>query len=65
MEKDWVRIYEAANEVKAEMARQLLEDHYIDSIIMNKKDRAYGFGEFEVYVLRDFVIIAKEQLKNL
>ena len=65
MEKDWVKIYESANEIKAEMARQLLEDYSIDSVIMNKKDRAYGFGEYEVYVLRDFVIIAKKLLKDM
>ena len=65
MEKDWVKVYESESEIKAEMGRQLLEDSNIDSVIMNKKDRAYGFGEFEVYVLRDFAIIAKKILNDI
>ena len=65
MEKDWVRIFGYTDEVKCEMARQILEDEEIESVIINKKDRAYGFGEIELYVLRDKVIIAKRILKEL
>ena len=65
MEKNWVKVYESANEVKAEMARQLLEDKGIESVVINKKDRAYGFGEFELYCIRDKIIRAKQVLKEL
>lgn len=65
MEKDWVKIYESNNEVRIEMARQLLEDNNIDSVIINKKDRSYGFGEFELYCMRDYVIRAKLLIKEL
>ncbi|HUS87583.1 MAG TPA: DUF2007 domain-containing protein [Bacteroidales bacterium] len=65
MEKDWVRIFESVDEIKVELARQILEERGIESVIMNKKDRAYGFGEFELYVLRDFVIRAKQIIKDL
>ncbi len=65
MEKDWVKIYESADEVRAEMARQLLADNDIDSVIINKKDRSYGFGEFELYCMRDYVIRAKLLIKEL
>jgi len=65
MEKNWVKIYESNNEVRIEMARQMLEDNDIESVIINKKDRAYGFGEFELYCMRDYVIRAKLLLKEL
>ncbi|MDT8400110.1 MAG: DUF2007 domain-containing protein [Bacteroidales bacterium] len=65
MEKKWVKIYESNNEVKAEIARQLLEDNEIESVIINKKDRSYGFGEYELYCMRDYVIRAKLLLKEL
>ena len=65
MEKNWVKIYESDNEVKIEMARQLLEENNIESVVINKKDRAYGFGEFELYCMRDYVIRAKLLIKEL
>ncbi|MEA1886259.1 MAG: DUF2007 domain-containing protein [Bacteroidota bacterium] len=65
MEKEWVKIYESNNEIRIEMARQLLEDNNIDSVIINKKDRSYGFGEFELYCMRDYVIRAKLLIKEL
>ncbi|MDZ7737642.1 MAG: DUF2007 domain-containing protein [Bacteroidales bacterium] len=64
MEKDWVKIFESSNEARTEMARQLLRDNDIDSVIINKKDRSYGFGEYELYCMRDYVIRAKLYLKE-
>ena len=43
----------------------LLEDNDIECVIINKKDRSYGFGEFELYCMRDYVIRAKLLLKEL
>jgi len=65
MGKDWVIIFESTDEIRMEMARQILEESGIESVVMNKKDRVYGFGEFELYVLREMVIRAKQILKNL
>ena len=65
MERNWVKIYESNDEVKTEMARQILEDNNIDSVIINKKDRSYGFGEFELYCMRDYVLRAKLLIKEL
>ncbi len=65
MEKNWVKIYESNNETRIEMARQILEDNNIDSVIINKKDRSYGFGEFELYCMRDYVLRAKLLIKEL
>jgi hypothetical protein len=64
MEKEWVKIFEAPDEMKIEFARQALERIEIDSVIINKKDRAYSFGQFELYVHRDNAIRAKQILKD-
>lgn len=65
MEKDWALIYESTNETKIEMARQLLENSEIECVVINKKDRSYGFGDYELYCLRENVIRAKMILKEL
>jgi hypothetical protein len=65
MERDWVKVYEAPEELNIELARQLLEEIEIDSVIINKRDRTYKFGDIELYVHRDNVIRAKQVLKEL
>jgi hypothetical protein len=65
MEKEWVRIFEASDELLIEIAQQILEDKEIESAIINKKDSVYKIGEIEVYVHRDNVIRAKQALKEL
>jgi hypothetical protein len=64
MEKEWVKILEAPEELKIEFARQALERMEIDSVIINKQDRVYRFGGIELYVHRDNVIRAKQILKD-
>lgn len=65
MEKEWVKVFEAPDELKIDLARQLLANIEIDSVVINKKDRSYGIGDIELYVHRDNVIRAKQQLKEL
>ena len=57
-------IFESMDTLQIEMARQALERMEIDSVIINKKDRTYGFGGIELYVHRDYVIRAKQILKE-
>lgn len=64
MESDWAKIYESENMVKVELARHTLKDAEIETVVINKKDRSYGFGEYELYVNRDMVIRAKKILKE-
>jgi hypothetical protein len=65
MEKEWVKIYEASEELQTELARQTLERIEIDSVIINKQDRTYKFGGIELYVHRDNAIRAKQALKDI
>ena len=64
MESDWVKIYEAGDVVKIELASQTLKNFSLEVVVMNKKDSLYGFGEYELYVKRDQVIHAKKILKD-
>ena len=36
--------------MKSEIVRQVLVDHEIEAVLMNKQDTAYKFGEVEVYI---------------
>lgn len=51
MEKDWVRIYKSTNFYQAEIVKQMLTQHHIEAVLMNRKDTSYPiFGNVEVYV---------------
>ena len=65
MGTEWVKVFEAPEELNIELARQLLKEIEIDSVIINKKDRLYKIGDIELYVHRDNVIRAKQALKEL
>ena len=59
MGTDQVHIYSIGNSYQAELIRQMLSDHNIQSFIVNKQDSAYKFGDIELYVHRDHIIRAK------
>jgi hypothetical protein len=50
MEADWVKVYTSADFFKSELVRQVLIDHDIDAIIINKQGFPYRIGEVEVYI---------------
>ncbi len=56
---DWKRIYSTQFEHKAGIVKAVLKDNGINSVIVNKKDSVYLFGELEVYVSQDDVLKAK------
>ncbi len=57
-------IFESPDELQVESARQALERVEIDAVTINKKDRAYNFGQIELYIHRDNVIRARQILKD-
>ena len=64
MEANLVHIFSSGQPYQAEMARQMLADHNIQSFLMNKQDSAYKFGDVELYVDRDDVIRAKKLIQE-
>jgi Putative prokaryotic signal transducing protein len=51
MEKNWVQIYKSTNFYRSEIVKQMLLQHNIETVLMNKQDSSYhNFGNVEVYV---------------
>ena len=66
MEKDWLLIFETDQMYQAEIAKQVLSENDIDSIIINKKDSSYlSFGNVEVYVFEENYENALVLLKDM
>ena len=66
MEKGWKVVYFTAQEYKAEMAKEILENEGINVVMLNQHDSAYqSFGEISLYVAEPDETKAVELLKNL
>jgi hypothetical protein len=50
MNNEWIKIYTSNQFFKSELVKQVLIDHEIEAVIMNKQDSAYKFGYVEVHV---------------
>lgn len=50
MNSSWVKIYSSSQAHLAEIAKGVLKENGIDSVVLNKKDSAYNmWGEVELY----------------
>ena len=54
--KDWSVVYKSTNIARAEIVKGVLIDRQIDTVIINKQDSAYKFGQIEVLVRKANVI---------
>jgi hypothetical protein len=51
MEKNWVKIFTSANYYQAEIIKQMLLEHEIDAVLLNRQASSHqSFGNIEVYV---------------
>jgi hypothetical protein len=53
MEAGWVKIYTSSDFFKSELVKQVLIDHEIETILINKQGFPYSIGEVEVYIHED------------
>lgn len=66
MEEGWEEAFLTAQEYKANMARDILENAGIKAVIMNQHDSAYqSFGDFIVFVPKEDLNQAIQLLKAL
>ena len=65
MENEWVVIASFFDDVKTQIAIDLLINNGIEAVAVDKRDRNYRFGEIELCVHRDNVIAAKKIIKDL
>ena len=61
---NWVSIYNSKFIHKVEIVRAVLLDNSIDSVVVNKQDSAYLFGDIELHVHPDDVMLAKQILNK-
>jgi hypothetical protein len=65
MESCWVRIASYNDEINCQLAVELLAEEGIEAVTFDKRDSMYKIGEIDLYVHRDYVIIAKETIKDI
>lgn len=59
---DWQKIFKTEQAHKAEIVKDFLADHDIQSVILNKRDSSYNnFGNYEIFVSNS----DKEQAQSL
>ena len=68
MEKGWENIFNTAEEYLISMAKDLLQESGIESVVINHKDSAYVcWGEYELFVREEKKVEATliiEQIKK-
>lgn len=64
MGENWVLIYSSTYSHEIEIFKAVLKDNNIDSVIINKQDSSYLFGNFELYVKNNDVLPAKNIILN-
>jgi hypothetical protein len=65
MEKGWQRIYFSDKPHLIEIAKAILKDNQIESVIVDKRDSSYiTIGEMELYVKDNDIILAKFLLEQ-
>jgi len=50
MEKKWIKLLAGTNPLEVEITKQMLEEHDIPTVLLNKQDSSYKFGLLELYV---------------
>ena len=65
MEKGWQRIYFTDKPHLVQIAKSILEENHIESVIVDKRDSSYvTIGEVELYVKEDDITLAKFLLQS-
>lgn len=58
MDINWIKIYTSNDYYKSDIVKQVLIDHQIEAVILNKQDSSYKFGEVEVHVHKEYADLA-------
>ncbi len=64
LKDNWVKIYSSVYIHKVEIYQALLKEQDIESIILNKQDSSYLFGEIELYVAVENVLKSNQLISN-
>ena len=50
MEKGWIKIFTSSDFYRSEIVKQVLIEHDIDAVLLNKQLSGYNIGSVEVYI---------------
>lgn len=50
MQDGWILVYQADEEYKAEVIKQLLENNNLHPVVMDHKDDEFRIGSVEIYI---------------
>ena len=65
MEKNWINIFSSANPIEVEIVKQMLNEHTITAVMLNKQDSSYNlFGTIDLYVKEENRTIALELINE-
>jgi len=64
MEKDWTKVFSTPQLHLIEIYHGILSENSIESVIINKQDSAYLFGEIELYVRTEDAFEAIQTIKR-
>jgi hypothetical protein len=64
MKDQWTKIFSSSFIHKVEIAQAILESNNIESVIINKQDSNYFFGEIELHVNTDHAMEANQILSK-
>lgn len=65
MNNNWVKIYSSTQQHLVEIAKGVLKENGIDSVILNKKDSAYNmWGDLELYASQQDALEALSIIKQ-
>lgn len=65
MEANWIKIYSTSDIYRAELARQILLEHDIPAVVINKQDSSYRFGSIEIWTHEDDHIAASVLIEEM
>lgn len=65
IDEKWALVYTSTDEVKADLALQVLLEANINAVKVNKKDSVYLIGDIEVYASLDQLCDAKKLIKDI
>lgn len=65
MSETWTKVFESEEFIRAEIARETLDQQNIAAVIVDKRDSSYPiFGKYEIHVLSQDVPMAQNILFN-
>jgi hypothetical protein len=63
--ENWIKVFESEMQVRAEIVKGVLEEHGIQSVVLNKQETVYKiFGTYQVLVQRENSILASTIVQN-